>query len=220
VAAVAGRFTSKIRHRRWLAPGTFETVLARPPGFRFQAGQRIRIRLQDRERDYSLVSSPSDDHISLCVRRIPGDGVSDALSRLDPGAPVCFDGPLGYLAWRPSPRQAVFVASGTGVAPFVAMARSGVGGFLLMHGVRHAAQLYYGETLRRAARRYIPCLSRSGDPDAAGIFRGRVTDYLTTELAPGPYDFYLCGRREMIRDATFIVDERFAGARLYPETFF
>jgi hypothetical protein len=35
-----------------------------------------------------------------------------------------------------------------------------------------------------------------------------------------PYDFYLCGRGDMVRDVTLIVDELFSGSLLYTETFY
>jgi ferredoxin-NADP reductase len=48
----------------------------------------------------------------------------------------------------------------------------------------------------------------------------RVTDFLEQKLSPGSYDFYLCGRGEMVRDATHIIDRRFPGARVFSELFF
>jgi benzoate/toluate 1,2-dioxygenase reductase component len=46
-----------------------------------------------------------------------------------------------------------------------------------------------------------------------------VTDWVRTRLAPGSYDFYLCGRREMVRDVTGLVDESYTGSRVYSEVF-
>ena len=40
------------------------------------------------------------------------------------------------------------------------------------------------------------------------------------KLARRAYDFYLCGREEMIRDVTLLVDEAFPGSRVYAEIFF
>jgi len=59
-----------------------------------------------------------------------------------------------------------------------------------------------------------------GSHSPAGSFAGRVTDYLETELPPLPYDFYLCGRSDMIRDATLLVDERFSDSYVYTEIFY
>ena len=46
-----------------------------------------------------------------------------------------------------------------------------------------------------------------------------ATGYLKSELAPGTYDFYLCGRRDMIRDATAVIDGRFGDSRLFIENY-
>jgi NAD(P)H-flavin reductase len=101
------------------------------------------------------------------------------------------------------------------------MARSGISGFTLLHGVREPSELYYKTMLRENAGQYIPCLSRRGTEvsNLAGAFVGRVTDYLKDRLERDVYDFYLCGRSEMIRDATLLVDECFPGSRVYAESF-
>jgi ferredoxin-NADP reductase len=147
---------------------------------------------------------------------------SPVLTAAEIGRKFSFTGPYGYFTYRPSERPAVFVATGTGIAPFLSISRSGVTEFTLLHGVRTAADLHYQDFFRRTARLYVPCLSAS--PDQAGAiengFGGRVTRYLKAYFPPGTYDFYLCGRQEMIRDVTLLVDEQFPGSLVYTETFF
>ncbi|MFW5810778.1 MAG: hypothetical protein ACOCWY_04180, partial [Thermodesulfobacteriota bacterium] len=65
-----------------------------------------------------------------------------------------------------------------------------------------------------------PCVSRSADEAKSDIFQGKATDYVETVLERRPYDFYLCGKREMIRDVTFLVDDYFPGSRIYTEVFY
>jgi NAD(P)H-flavin reductase len=96
---------------------------------------------------------------------------------------------------------------------------SGVTDITLLHGVSLADDLYYADFLRSAVKRYVPCLSNH-DESSVDYFAGRVTDYLKQQLAPGAYDFYLCGRSEMIRDATLLIDERFTGSFIYTEQYF
>jgi benzoate/toluate 1,2-dioxygenase reductase subunit len=43
---------------------------------------------------------------------------------------------------------------------------------------------------------------------------------LQEHLPAAQYDFYLCGRREMIREVTWLVDERFPGSFIYSEQFY
>jgi len=73
--------------------------------------------------------------------------------------------------------------------------------------------------LRSTVKRYVPCLSNP-DESSLDYFTGRVTDYLQKHLAPGAYDFYLCGRSEMIRDATLLIDEKFPDSFIYTEQYF
>ena len=115
------------------------------------------------------------------------------------------------------------MATGTGIAPFAAMARGGVRDFLLLHGVRESAELYYEDLFSDAAAQVVPCLTGRGTGGGSRpqhAFPGRVTVYIEAHLPRKPYDFYLCGREEMIRDVTFLVDEAFPGSRVYSEIFF
>jgi benzoate/toluate 1,2-dioxygenase reductase subunit len=102
------------------------------------------------------------------------------------------------------------------------MVRSGVRDFLLLHGVRTPEDLAYEDLFRSAAGEVVPCLTGqgSGQSPRPGTFPGRVTAYLEANLPRRAYDFYLCGREEMIRDATLLVDEAFPGSRVYSEIFF
>ena len=213
---------AKLLSRLWLSETAFEVELTRPPSFEFNPGQRIRFIHQNRERDYSLISSPDDPTLALCVRKMEGGFFSPALGSARIGSRFPFTGPHGYFVFRSSDRPALFVATGTGVAPFVSMARSGVRDFTLLHGVRARSELFYKTLFQDIARPYIPCISRTGDGIQRDqeMFQGRVTDYLLGHLSPSPYDFHLCGRAEMIRDVTLVIDQRFPGSRVYTETFY
>lgn len=221
-----GPLAAAIAGRRWLSQDTFELRLNRPPEFSFTPGQFIRFIASGeagavQERDYSLISLPSDPEIALLVRDTGTGGFSSFLGAAKPGTSLRFTGPHGYFTYRRTGRPAVFVATGTGLAPFVSMARSGAAGFLLLHGVRAASDLYYESLFRIHPCRYVPCLSGAGAADARpGGFPGRVTAYLEGRIPPGEYDFYLCGRGEMIREATLLIDERFPGSRVYSEMFY
>jgi ferredoxin-NADP reductase len=215
----AENYSSGLIERRWLSNKSFEITLEKPNAFEYLAGQWIRLTQDAVERDYTLVTAPADPNLALCIRNIEGGTLVPALSQAPVGTRFNFNGPQGYFTFKPSNRPAVFVATGTGVAPFVSMARSGVTGFTLLHGVRSASENYYASVFKSTAKHYIPCLSEShASPE--DVFHGRVTDYLYKKLAPGRYDFYLCGRREMIRDVTICVDEKFPESLVFTETFY
>lgn len=215
-------FETRLLTRQVVVPGTFEIELSRPEGFAFTAGQRIRLIHGALERDYSLTSSPADRTVRFCFREVKGGEFTPFLSSSEPGTRFRFTGPHGYFVFRTSGHPAVFVATGTGVGPFVSMAASGIRSFTLLHGARHERELAYESLLRKAAGQYVPCISgASHSRETGAIYPGRVTEYLQQELSRGePYDFYLCGRGEMIRDATLLIDEAFPGSRIFTEIFF
>lgn len=208
--------------RRWLSPKAFEIELTRPPALKFRAGQTIRFHHGDLQRDYAIVSATDEATLVLCVRYIKQGPFTNILAKAAVGDRFKITGPHGYFTFNPSRRPAVFVATGTGIAPFVSMARSGVTGFTLLHGVTYAEDLYYESFLRRITTDYIPCLSEpvSAAKLPEGAFQGMVTDHIGSQLPRGEYDFYLCGRGEMVRDATLLVDEFFPGSLVYHEVFF
>ena len=212
-------FTSELLERSLVSAGTFELVLSRPTGFGFQPGQRIRLLDRSRERDYSLANAPEDASLRLCVRWVPEGRFSTRLRSAAIGSRFSFTGPHGYFVFRSSGRPAVFIATGTGAAPFASMARSGARGFTLLHGVRSTDELVYADLFQKAADHYVPCISGKAS-SVDRTFHGRVTAYIERQLPPGDYDFYLCGRREMVRDVTWLIDQRFPESKCFSEVFF
>jgi benzoate/toluate 1,2-dioxygenase reductase component len=211
-----------LESRNFLTDDTFEIGFSRPSGFIFRPGQRVQLFHLNLIREYSLISCPSDNQLSFCVRRVSGGRFSHLLETVPLQTAVSFSGPMGHFIFRPSLFSPVFVATGTGIAPFVSMARAGASGFTILHGIRENKESYYSNLFQSVATKYVRCISH---PDGAqstssGYFHGWVTDYLATHLGDGRYDFYLSGRREMIRDAVHIIDNRFQGSRVFSEIFY
>lgn len=214
--------TTELLKRQWLSENAFEIQLSRPASFAFKAGQAIRFIHRSIERFYSLLCAPDDPFLEICVYHVPEGQFSPVLADAEIGTQFEFSGPHGYFTYKPSSRQAVFVASGTGIAPFVSMSRSGVTDFTLLHEAARLEDLYYQNQFDRMTRNYVPCLLETAAQDSlpAGFFRGDAASYLLKNLQPGRYDFYLCGEREMIRGVTLLVDERFAGSHVFTEVYY
>ncbi len=201
-----------------LATGTILLRLTRE-GLDFQPGQHVLAgRPGGDVREYSVFSAPADPWLELLVRVIPDGGVSPQLAQCRPGDTVTVDGPMGAFTLPPdaASRRFLFVATGTGIAPFHAMVRAVPGlDFHLVHGVRSA-----GEQYARAAfppERYTGCLSR----EPGGDFQGRVTQYLSAHPPTPDCDCYLCGSCNMIYD-TFAVlaTAGIARDRIHVETYY
>jgi ferredoxin-NADP reductase len=114
------------------------------------------------------------------------------------------------------------VATGTGIAPFVSMGRSGIIDFILLHEVEFTSDFYYQDLFRKIASKYIPCLlgASTADLSPPGTFQGNAAGFINKNLPPASYDFYLCGEREMTREVTLLADEHFPGSYVFREVFF
>jgi ferredoxin-NADP reductase len=162
-------------------------------------------------RAYSLASPPADDaRFAFCLNRVQDGFMSNHLCDMAEGDEIAFQGPFGSFILRPPLRDTVFIATGTGIAPFRSMLhwllvdRSRHEGrqFWLLFGVRNEQDIYYREEFERlAAERpnfhFLRTLSRGG-PDWKGL-RGYVQQHLP-EIVGKRTDMhaYICGLDKMV----------------------
>lgn len=209
---------------RWLSPSAYVLRLERG-ALAFEPGQYVTLGLagSTARREYSIYSGCRDPFLEVLIKQVEGGAVSHQLARLAPGAVLECDGPFGYFTIAPARRAEplLFIASGTGIAPFHSFACSHPRlNFRLLHGVRTVAERY--DRAEYPPDRYLPCLSRVAAADApAGSYRGRVTDYLCEHpVVPGTA-CYLCGNSEMIFAAFDILKKQgVPGADLFAEVYF
>jgi ferredoxin-NADP reductase len=156
-------------------------------------------------RAYSIASPPafSEKKFSLCANLVDGGRFSPSLFDLPPGGEIEFKGPYGAFIPRRPPADSIFVATGTGIAPFRSMLLNGLDRQItLIFGVRHRHGLLYDDELRELAAgnsnfTYRPTLTRPPE-DWTGL-TGRVQPH-TLEALGGrrDVDVYICGLREMV----------------------
>jgi glycine betaine catabolism B len=96
--------------------------------FPYLAGQAVFVSTHgaERRRPYSIAAAPEDSRRDDSVELLVGvdtDGNPAGDLRLEPGALVDVDGPLGRFTFPPEPleRHFLFIAGGTGIAPLRAM---------------------------------------------------------------------------------------------------
>ena len=212
----------ELLNRRWLSKKAFEIELSRPHSFKFKAGQTISLMHESLKRYYSLISAPIDPTITLCLQHIPGGKLSPILAEAETGFRLEMTGPHGYFTFTPSFRRPVFISTGTGIAPFISFARSGITEFTLFQQAASAEEFYYQSYFRTMATRYFSCFPEAPTAELSlpNPFCGTISDCLRKNLQPGSYDFYLCGDREMIRNVTLLIDEIYPDSRVYTEIFF
>ncbi len=161
-------------------------------------------------RPYSIASPPGDaNRFELCLNRVAEGLLSPRIFALRPGDELEVSKPLGYFTLRNPGREAVFVATGTGIAPFRSMLRAHVpeytSPFTLIFGTRYESSLMYHEEFEKLAAlhphfRYLPVLSRPGD-EWRGL-TGHVQAHMLEAIGDRrDLDVYLCGLKAMVDDA-------------------
>lgn len=168
------------------------------------------------QRPYSVVSlSSGGTGLELLIRHIPGGLLSTVLWTLGVGSRMFVGPPRGLFTLDSDDRRRLFIASGTGVAPFVAMldhlaALSDRVPTVLVHGVSHCDEFAFAARIHGwieagAALDYRPTVSRPDDPCNDGWRGGRgraeaEVAGLATEglLDPRSTLAYVCGNPAMI----------------------
>ena len=212
---------SLIVSRDWLTDDVFELTCSRPVNFTFMAGQNAGLAVNGEERDYTIIAAHKET-VSFLIRMLPEGKISKALAELPLQSPVRMGKARGYLVKRDSDRKMVCVGTGTGIAPFLAMMNDGVKIDYLIHGAKTFSELFYKERCREGAVDYVCCISRETSPLNTDyrIYEGYVTRFVEEELPAGQYDFYICGKWDMIREVVHVIDSRFPDSAIYNEGFY
>jgi ferredoxin-NADP reductase len=211
-----------VRSVRWFGREVFEIALERD-NLIFMPGDCLALFAADGRvsRPYSIASGIHDDTVRFVIRHMPGGVVSSFLSSRQPGDAVRVSPPFGWF--RPGEhaevRPFVFIATGTGIAPFLSFFRSfpEIKPLHCLYGVRNAADLIDPDWLREQGPVRI-AVSREVVP---GMFHGRVTGILETLTLPVEADYYLCGLDVMIDEVTIQLEQRgIEITRIHRECFF
>ena len=209
----------RVEDLRWLSDETFVIRTERKEQD-LRAGQCFSVGTRDAaiNREYSIYSAERDPYLEFLVRRVDGGAVSSALAHVTPGDVIQISGPYGSfcLAEDEIPKRPfVFVASGTGIAPFASFVKTYPDlDFSLFHGVRYEGEPY-DKTLYPPDR-YSACISRPDSGDSL-----RVTEALQRVTLHPSALYYLCGNRNMITDSVAVLrDAGVPGGNIFMETFF
>ncbi len=195
-----------ITHSEEIAEGVY--LLSFKRDFTFLSGQVIGIGIEKDgpRRLYSICSGEEEEEIKILYNVIDEGYLTPRLSDLNAGDTIWITEPRGEFLYDPAP--AVWLASGTGIAPFYSMFRSGkFENKILIHGERYLEKFYfYDEFSEIMGKNYLRCCSGEEDDD---VFSGRVTEYLKSASSlPADFKYYLCGRAEMVVEARDILIER------------
>lgn len=216
----------------WDASGLF-TLVVRSPGVEvFEPGQflQLGITLDDGHlhRPYS-VASPHGDLLEFFIVLVEDGRLTPHLWRMEKGSAIDVSQKAAgsfSLSHCPQGRSLWLVATGTGLAPYIAMLRtdqpwSMYENICLVHGVRHARDLAYCDELAQwqgrfpGRFRYLPVISRE-QVDAPGYLYGRITSCIEDGMleASAGLTFasdscvMLCGNPAMLDETEHLLQAR------------
>jgi CDP-4-dehydro-6-deoxyglucose reductase len=226
----ASEFRCLVKSFKMVTPTVFEVafeptrVKEEGPEFGFEAGQFVSVIIpgagpngRDLRRAYSIASAPEARPVELCVKLVEGGPGTNYLFKLRDGDTFKGFAPYGDFTYEPKEgRNACFIATGTGIAPFRAMlhsesfkAAAPKHSWLLL-GVRTEDEIVYEKELSDLPRlTWVSAVSQP-TPAYAG-FKGRVTDWLRQQGDSFPWletEFYLCGNGAMITEMKALLTEK------------
>lgn len=191
----------------------------------FLPGQYVNIDVpgSGQHRSYSFSSAPGSKRMTFMIKQVPGGLMSSWLGNAQARQPLQMTGPLGSFYLRAVTRPLLFLAGGTGLAPFLSMLE-----VLAQEGTQQPVHLIYGVTRDQDLvmvdrlvdyTRRIPGFTFAtcvADPQTQHPQQGYVTQHMPAEtLHGGNVDVYLCGPPPMV-DA---VQKHFKVAALTPTSF-
>lgn len=160
-------------------------------------------------RPYSIASAPGGNRFEICLDLVQAGTFSPYLFAMQPGQTVEMSAPLGYFVLRNPGKDSVFVATGTGVAPFRSILQAYLGQgddrqITLVFGTRYEQKILYRSDFEALQREhpnfhFWPTLSRPGDSWTGRT--GHVQAHLLEAIGDRrDLDVYVCGLKLMVDD--------------------
>jgi len=238
-----------IVERRDFSPDLWEIRVRPESPFEFRPGQYATLGVdlggKVLERPYSIVSAPEEEELEFFIELIPGGALTSHLHQILEGGRVLMrKRPKGVFmkAGLDPSRSHLFLATVTGVAPFVSILRqfrlrAGQGStlprILLVQGASFSSEFGYAQEMSELGQllpgfRYVPTISRPwGDPGWEGE-TGRAEDVLRKYadefgINPASGAVYLCGHPGMISSGRSVmlrkglVDSEILEEQYWPE---
>ena len=218
-----GKHHAVLASKRLLTSSVWEVVLHVEGQIgRWAPGQFARLHVgDDAWRDYSIAGL-EDNRLRLLISTRTGGRGSQFIEHAGTGTRTVVELPLGGFRLTASGRRRLFIATGTGIAPMLAMFSQapGLGHDTLLFGCRYRNEDLTTKIGSPMPGRVVRCLSREEVPDT---FHGRVTDALAQfagdpDLDPHSTDVYLCGSAAMVADTRSLL-ERAGYASVFTEPY-
>lgn len=204
----------------------YELVLSAPESApAFLPGQYVNIDVpgSGQHRSYSFSSAPGAARMGFLIKQVPGGVMSSWLPAATAGQTLQLTGPLGSFYLRPVTRPLLFLAGGTGLAPFLSMLevlaqQACTQPVHMIYGVTRDQDLVLVDRLHAYAQRipgftFTTCVA---DPSTTHERKGYVTHHMPAQaLHGGNVDVYLCGPPPMVE----AVQKHFQAEGIAPASF-
>jgi benzoate/toluate 1,2-dioxygenase reductase subunit len=198
--------------------------------FEFLPGQYVNIEVSgtSQTRSYSYSSQPGTTEGEFLIKLVPGGLMSRYLKdEAAVGGSLNIVTPIGSFYLREVQRELIFIAGGTGIAPFMAMleklkADKNTTPIHLFYGATTAENVVELERLKAFSEimplKIFTCTS---DEQAEGHDKGFVTQWINKDiLGETAYDIYICGPNAMVEAVKTTLDkEAIQHVNFYMEKF-
>ena len=215
-------FEATITSIHRMTPRVKQFVVEAEETFDFDPGQHTTVRFERDEPDddedeqvvrpYTATNTPGNDRITLAIKRYDDGTASVYMHEREVGDTITLGELGGNLTLRDTDRDVVFVSTGTGITPMMAMLKQylevGTGEAHFFYGEKNQENVMYRETLDQLAAEHdeLSVLYSLSDEEWAGP-TGHVQDHLDDRLDGLDRDFYVCGVPGMVVDTKDELDE-------------
>lgn len=221
---------------RW-SPGMCSLRITRPQDFHFQPGHYVRLGLPLPDagapdatiwRPYSVVSATTDTELEFLITLVPEGALTSQFARSAVGQPLALESAalgLFVVSQLSQGEQLWMLATGAGLGPYVALLRTPgalkrFSQTVLVHSVRHVAELAYANELKALAAAssgrlcYLPIVTREANATPlqgripALLEAGRLQAETGVALAPETSRVMVCGNPEFTADMRRLLTAR------------
>jgi NAD(P)H-flavin reductase len=173
------------------------------------------IKHQGIEKPFSIASFPGEETVDFLISTHPDGMLTPKLARMKSGDGFEIAGPYGVFNVKDTKaKEIIFVAAGTGIAPFRSMVMDALQRFSkkkvkLIFGFRHDFYFEkYWRELEHSYENFSMCLCCSKPRDGWKGNSGRVTACLEGEIKNAKSkEVYICGPPQMVQDTKDILEK-------------
>jgi NAD(P)H-flavin reductase len=208
------KFIAVLSEKEKISARVYRAVftLKEPNTIVFRPGQNMMIYVAEGINRAISIGSPPQETTALTIYYdvMPGGPGSHWMLERNVGDSAQFMAPLGVFFFdAESTRKKVFVATGTGIAPFRSMildylASGGTTPLEVFWGLRHEEDIFLAEEFAKLAQLHPNLtfhITLSQPSENWQGMKGRVTAHIYTDVGDVKNcDFYLCGAGQMVSE--------------------